>query len=255
MTRRCRRSTCATSHKTYENGTLQGPGAARHHVYGRARRVRRDHGAVGLGEIDADEPRSAVSTGRPAGTYVLDGVDVSQLDDNALAAICACANSASSFRASICSRVPTRSRTSRFRLFYAGVPAKRRLARASSTLLARWVWRPAAPSAQPAFGRPATARRDRPRAHQRPGRSAGRRAYRQSRLANQRRNHGALRQTPRSGRTIIMVTHDEHIAGHAHRIDPPARRPGGRGRQPACHRLRLRPAQLCFFYVTWSMRR
>ena len=50
-----------------------------------ARRVRGDHGCVGFGQIDADEPdRLPGHADRPA-LYRLDGIDVSSLSSDALA--------------------------------------------------------------------------------------------------------------------------------------------------------------------------
>ena len=46
-----------------------------------AGRARRDHGAVGLGEVDAAQRRSAASTGPTVGRYWLDGREVAALDD------------------------------------------------------------------------------------------------------------------------------------------------------------------------------
>ena len=53
--------------------------AARRRPRDPPQRVRRDHGTVGLGQVDADEPRSAASTRRTAGEYWLNGMLVSTM--------------------------------------------------------------------------------------------------------------------------------------------------------------------------------
>jgi hypothetical protein len=44
----------------------------------RARRIRRDHGAVWVGQVHTDEPRSAASTRRPSGSYLLNEKQVAR---------------------------------------------------------------------------------------------------------------------------------------------------------------------------------
>ena len=161
-----------------------------------------------------------------SGTYILDGVDVSKLDDNALAASPFDESSASSSRASTCCRAPTPLKNVALPLFYAGVSGRERTRRAQGGARGRRPRRPRASPAEPALRRSAAARRDRARAHQRPGRAARRRTDRQPRLADQRRHHGALQQAPRK--------RPYHHHGHPRRgrrpkcktRDPTPRRPG-----------------------------
>ncbi len=76
------------------------------------RRVRRDHGAVGLRQVDGDEhprlPRHADARRLP----VSRAREVGHLDRTTSARCCAATSSASSSRASICCRAPPRWRTS-----------------------------------------------------------------------------------------------------------------------------------------------
>ena len=67
-------------------------------------------------------------------------------------------------------------------------------------------------------GRPAPARRDRPRAGEQSVDSAGRRAHRRARYRDRQRNHGAVRTPAQQGNTIVLVTHEHDIAMHAHRM-------------------------------------
>ena len=103
-------------------------------------------------------------------------------------------------------------------LVYAGVPKKDRLERAKAALdkvelSPRMNHRP-----ERAVGRPAAARRHRPGAGQQSVDPAGRRADRQPRLEDRRRDHGALRSAAQAGNTIVLVTHEADIAAHAHRV-------------------------------------
>ena len=133
-----------------------------------ARRVRRDHGPVRLGQVDADEhPRLPRSPDR--GRYRLDGRDVSQLDATS-SPTCATASIGFVFQ-SFNLLAHERARERR-----AAAALRRRRARASgasarSEALERVGLGDAArPPPEPALGRPAAARRHRARARRR-GRS------------------------------------------------------------------------------------
>ena len=89
--------------KTYRERRRSRFGAARRVVHHHARGIRRDHGPVGLGQIDPDEPLGAW-TGR-VGTYLLDGIDVGRSTTTRWPRS-GSRNWASSSRASTCSPAP-----------------------------------------------------------------------------------------------------------------------------------------------------
>ena len=103
-------------------------------------------------------------------------------------------------------------------LVYAGVSAKERQERAQAGAREGRAAAAHDAPAQRAVGRPAPARRDRARAGQQPVDPARRRADRQPRLEDRRRDHGALQASARAGNTIVLVTHEPDIAAYAHRV-------------------------------------
>ena len=106
-------------------------------------------------------------------------------------------------------------------LVYAGVPAKDRQERAKAALEKVELDAAHDAPAERAVRRPAPARRHRPRARQQPVDPARRRADRQPRLEDRRRDHGAVRHgCTQAGNTIILVTHEADIAAYAHRVIP-----------------------------------
>ena len=107
--------------------------------------------------------------------------------------------SASSSRASTCCRAPPRSRTSSCRCSTPDCPPRRGASARASALGAVGLGDRARPPPRPALGRPAAARRHRPRAGQRPAADPRRRADRQPRHADQRRDHGDLPGAERAG--------------------------------------------------------
>ena len=98
----------------------------------RARRVRGDHGAVGLGQVDADEP-DRLPRHAEQGPYLLNGKQVSEMNDNELARI---RNEEIGFVFQTFNLLPraTALHNVELPLVYAGVPAKDRQERAKQAL-------------------------------------------------------------------------------------------------------------------------
>ena len=117
--------------------------------------------------------------------------------------------SVSSSRASTCSRAPRRWRTSSCRCSTRASACRRReqRERALQALDMVGLARPRRPPSEPAFRRPAAARRHRPRAGQPARAAARRRADRQSRQPDQHRDHGRVPEAQRPGH--------HHRHGHA----------------------------------------
>ena len=206
-------------------GRRRGARAARRQPHDRARRVRRDHGRVGLGQVDADEhPRLPRPPDQRHATC--SRASTSRRSTSRRWRASAAGASASSSRASTCSRAPARSRTSSCRCSTPAWTARTSERRARAALQLLGLDGPRAQPAEPALGRPAAARRDRARAGQRPGDPAGRRADRQSRLADRGRDHGrssgALNRE--RGLTVVLVTHEPDIAALRRSRDHVARR-------------------------------
>ena len=198
----------------------------------RAQRVRRDHGAVGLGEVHAHEHPRLPRHADARATYWLARRLVSGMTDTSWRTS-ATARSGSCSRPSTCSRAPRRCATSSCRW---STPASRgrRAPRAG----------PATPSSasgsatacttpERALGRPAPARRDRARPGDRARAPAGRRADRQPRHADRRGGAGALRGLHAEGQTIVVVTHDAGRRGARAADDRAARRRDRVGRHGA----------------------
>ncbi len=181
------------------------------------RRVRRDHGPLGLGQVDPDEhaglpgpadrPAATGSTGPTSRPWATTRWRRS-----------GCASWASSSRASTCWPGPARSRTSACRCSTPGCrPASATRWRPSGC--ARWAWAtgsttsPASSPAASSSGSPSPARWSTTRPScwptSRPATSTPRPA---------RRSWASSATSTPAGRTIIMVTHDEDVAGHAKRI-------------------------------------
>ena len=159
-----------------------------------ARRVRRDHGPVGLGQEHVHEhrrlPRPADRRAATSST-----ASTSRASTATSAPRSATARSASSSSPSTCSRARRRSRTSSCPLIYSPDghdregPARRRR---GSCLAIVGLGGPRGPPPEPALRRPAAARRDRARADQRPQAHPRRRADRQPRHEDLRGDHGRL---------------------------------------------------------------
>jgi putative ABC transport system ATP-binding protein len=151
------------------------------------------------------------------GTYRLDGIDVSGLDDNALAAIRLHKLGFVFQGFNLLGRADALSNVA-LPLFYAGVPARERKRRAMQTLVDlglgdRATHKPSQLSggqqqrvaiARALVNDPALLLADEPTGNLDSATS-------EELLQVFRNLHGA-------GRTIIMVTHDEHVAGYAQRI-------------------------------------
>ena len=212
----------------------------------RARRVRRHHGLVGLGQIDADEhsrlPRPAHQRPLFLGGRRCRGA--------------ARAGARPHPQRAARLRVPElqpagahqRHRECRpaalLRRRRAEAPRRAHRAGARGAQAAR-PRRPRAQHAGPAFRRPAAARRHRPRADQRAEPAARRRADRQSRYANLARDHGdAAFAQPRAGRhhrprhprarhRRLCRPRRDHARrqDHLRRTDRPARAGGDGGRR------------------------
>ena len=127
-----------------------------------------------------------------SGEYELNGVQVSQMDDNQLAEI---RNKEIGFVFQTFNLLPRSDalRNVELPLIYAGMPAEERRQVALEALRNVGPGRPHPSQAQRAVRRPAPARRRGPRAGQPALHPAGRRADRQPRLQDRRGNHGAVR--------------------------------------------------------------
>jgi putative ABC transport system ATP-binding protein len=151
------------------------------------------------------------------GTYLLNGKEVSLMNDNELARI---RNEEIGFVFQTFNLLPraTALHNVELPLVYAGVQKKRSSGSRQGGAREGRAHPAHASPAQRAVGRPAPACRHRARARQQPVDPAGRRADRQSRLEDGHRDHGAVRPLHAAGNTIILVTHEADIAAHAHRV-------------------------------------
>ena len=183
----------------------------------RARRIRRHHGPVRLGQVDADEPhrlpRHAVE-----GQLLLNGKEVAAMNDDELARI---RNEEIGFVFQTFNLLPraTALHNVELPLIYAGVSGKDRIERAKAGAREGRADLARDAPAERALGRSAAARRDRPRAGEQPVDPARRRADGQPRLQDRRRNHGASSIDCTRRNTIVLVTHEPDIAAYAHRVD------------------------------------
>ena len=205
-------------YKVYDMGA-RGARAARRRPDDGAGRVRRDHGLVGLRQVDADEHARLPRHARPRGSYILDGTGVQELDDNQLADI---RNKELGFVFQSFNLLP---RTDALRERRAAADLRRASpapsggsgrsgrwsgwawARASTT--ARTSSRAASSSASPSPARSSTSPLD----------PARRRADRQPRLAHEHRgDHAAVPAScGQAGITVVLVTHEPDIAEYAWR--------------------------------------
>ena len=178
----------------------------------RHRRVRRDHRAVGLGQVDADaHPRlprrpdlGHVPARRPRRRVARRGPARRR---------CATSSSASCSSSSTCSPYLPAWRNVELPLVYAGVEPAERRERALAALDTGRARRPGRPPPGRALGRSAAAGRDRAGARDRAGDDPRRRADRQPRLdVDRRRARPASTSSTREGRTIVLITHEHDIA-------------------------------------------
>ena len=154
----------------------------------RARRVRRDDGRVGLGQIDADEHARMPGPAHqrplhPRGR----GRRATRTSRNSRRS--AAGGSGSFFRISTCCREPSALENVELPLFYSALDRRRRASRRRPGEAGRTRGPRAEPS-ESTLGRTAAARRDCARAGQSPVDTAGRRADRQSRLDQFGRDNG-----------------------------------------------------------------
>ena len=152
------------------------------------------------------------------GSYLLNGKQVSQMNDDELARI---RNEEIGFVFQTFNLLPraTALHNVELPLIYAGIASKKRLEHGQRGARQGRAVGPQDAPAQSALGRSAPARRDRARARQQPVDSARRRAHRQPRLEDRRRDHGARSSgSTMPGNTIILVTHEADVAAHAHRV-------------------------------------
>ena len=152
------------------------------------------------------------------GSYLLNDHEVASMNDNELARI---RNEEIGFVFQTFNLLPraTALHNVELPLVYAGVPAAERDSAGESGAGQGRADEPHVAPAERAVGRTAPARGDRPRAGEQPVDPAGRRAHRQPRFEDRRRNHGALRAPPRgrqydrarharSGRCRVCASHD-----------------------------------------------
>ena len=131
------------------------------------------------------------------GSYLLNEKQVSEMNDNELARI---RNEEIGFVFQTFNLLPraTALHNVELPLVYAGVAAKDRAGAGEAALNKSSSATRMTPPAERALGRPAPARRDCPRAREQPVDPAGRRAHRQPRFEDRRRDHGAVRAPPQS---------------------------------------------------------
>ena len=140
------------------------------------------------------------------GSYLLNGKQVSQMNDNELAHI---RNQEIGFVFQTFNLLPRASALHNVELplIYAGMPSKERQERAKDALDQGRARAPHDAQAERAVGRPAAARRHRARAGEQPVDPAGRRADGQPRLQDRRRDHEPLR--------AAALRRQHHHPGHA----------------------------------------
>ena len=193
--------------------------AARCRPAHRARRVRRDHGAVGLGQVDADEPArlprhaerrhattatasmSPRSTPRSARACACDKIGFVFQGFNLLPRMSALENVAMPM--GYAQRAARRAPAARARGAGGGGPGRiAQRHRPSETVR-----------------RPAAARRDRARADQPAADPARRRTHRRARLARPaRRSSRCSSACSDDDHTVVLITHDPDVARHCDRI-------------------------------------
>ena len=175
-----------------------------------ARRLRRRHGRVGSGQVDADDIIGCRTCPAVAGTSSTAPTSAARRD--AARRSSATARSASSSSRSSSSRAD-RARQRELPLAYAGVrPARAAQAGAGRArrvgLADRWPT-----TALPAVGRRAAARGDRAGDRHRPGAAAGRRADRARSTAEHRRRAGAVRRPQRRRPApVVLITHEDRMS-------------------------------------------
>ena len=160
---------------------------------------------------------SAASTARPAGEIELGGRRVDALSETHVGARCAGARSASSSSSSTCRQPDRRARTSSCRRCWPGVAGRERAAPARDLLERARARRHGRARPRPALGRPAAARRARPRADQRAARPARRRADRQPRQRQRRATSSRSCDEPARRRPDARARHPRRAGRRARR--------------------------------------
>ena len=207
----------ARDHAPLRRGRRGRRRAPRRHLEVAERRADRDHGPVGLGQVDAHahprRPRPADGRQRRRST----APSSTTLNDNELTKL---RREHIGFIFQFFNLLPMLTAEENIVLPLSIAGEKPEPAWLAELLEARRPHRPALAPAVRALRRPAAARRDRPRARLQADGRVRRRADRQPRLEDERGDPRAAPRSPSTtyGQTTVMVTHDPRAAAIADRV-------------------------------------